>query len=179
MRPTRSARAGVACGPADDPRAPERSLTSLRARNRATARERPTSHAGRRMGAIGRNRKPIVNTILIRVPLNTNKCVCTDRVSYYKRCRCTNTGASRFSQAASPLRHAPRHALPLHGVVHPPDPPAPSLSPPQMRNSSAKAAHASCQLPSRLRCMPGQKPKKGPSVYCQARAALIDAGHCG
>ena len=82
------------------------------------------------------------------------------RVSYYKRCPCTNTGASRFSQAASPLRHAPRHALPLHGVAHPPDPPAPSLSPPQMRNSSAKAAHASCQLPSRLRCIPGQKPKR-------------------
>ena len=137
------------------------------------------------MGAVGRNRKPeismcrrIVNTILIRVPLNTNRCVCTDRVSYYKRCPCTNTGASRFSQAASPLRHAPRHALPLHGVVHPPDPPAPSLSPPQMRNSSAKAAHASCQLPSRLRCIPGQKSKRTERI-CQARAALIDAGHRG
>ena len=157
---------------------PNRARSSARERERppcadSRSRARPTPRAARRPKPKTRrnaSQDRFVNTTLICVPLNTNRCAC-DCTEYrsivrttYKRCPCTNTGASRFSQAASPLRHAPRHALPLHGVAHPPDPPAPSLSPPQMRNSSAKAAHASCQLPSRLRCIPGQKPKRAERI---------------
>ena len=63
--------------------------------------------------------------------------------------------------------------------MHPPAPlPWTSPSPPQMRNSSTKAAHASCQLPSWLRCMPSLAKADGTASIGSA-AGLVSCNQGG